>query len=143
MRATGLPSRRAEPVRRAGPDASRVALRSHSKAQIAFVNFHQRLPSLDLLADINKPRDDFAGNAKAEIALHPGRNDAREAAFGFAGPRRGHESDEWSVLPRVAYGRGFPRTKEKRGECGRPEHREQHAPQHDSGSPFHSHRLTK
>src|SRR6185437_712417 len=93
--------------------------------------------------DIHKSFDDLASDAKTEIALYPRSDDAREGVFGSGHPRWRHQSDDRSFLPRVAHGRGFLRAKGERDECGRPKHREQHAPQHDSGSPFHAHRLTK
>ena len=86
-----------------------VALRRERKAKVGFVDPHQRLTGFDLLPDIHQPFHDLAGDAKAEIALHPRRYDAREAAFGSGHPRGRHQSDDRRFLPRVAHGSGFLR----------------------------------
>ena len=114
-----------------------IALGHHNEAQIALVDLHQGLSGLDLLTHVDETLHDFSGHAKAEIALHPGGDGAGEAAVGFGG-RCGHgQPDERSVLPRVADGGRFLRTKEECTECRRPERREQDAPHHKHGLPFH------
>jgi hypothetical protein len=105
-----------------------VAFGGHGKAQIALVNFHDRLACLDLLADIDEPRDDFSGDAKAEIALHPGRDDPCEAAFGVGGARGRRHPDKRCFLSRVAYGPSIVSGKRKRDQCSSAQHRQHGAP---------------
>ena len=97
-----------------------VALCRERKAQVGFVDPHQRLAGFDLLTGIHKPLHDLAGDAKTEIALHPRPYDAREAAFGSAHPRCRRQSDDRRFLPRVAHGGGCLRANGKCGECGHP-----------------------
>src|SRR5436190_18109946 len=97
--------------------------------------------SSDVCSSDLKPFLDFTGDAETEIALDPGRNDARKAPFGFSSSRCAHQPDEWSFLPRIAHGEGCPRVNGKCDECGRPGRRDQDGPQHDNGSLFHAHLL--
>ena len=97
-----------------------VALRRERKTKVRLVDPHQRLTGFDLLTDIHKPFHDLAGDAKAEIGLHPRPYDAREAAFGSHHPRCRRHSYDRSFLPRVAHGRGCLRAKGNRDECGQP-----------------------
>ena len=82
------------------------------------------LTSFCLLTDIHKPFDNLAGDAEAEIALHPRPYDAREAAYGTAYPRCRRQPDDGRLLPRVARGGSFLRGIVKCGECRRPWHRD-------------------
>ena len=84
-----------------------VALRGKPKAEVGFVDPHQRLPGFYLLADVHKPFDDLAGDAKTEIAFHPRAYGAGETAFGSGYPRGRHEADHRRFLPRVTRGGGF------------------------------------
>src|SRR5205823_919245 len=120
-----------------------IALCRERKAEIGFVDPHQRLTGFYLLPDIHEPFHDLAGDAKAEIALDPRPYDAGEAAVGSGHPRRRHEPDDRWLLPRVADGGSFLRAKEKCAESGRPERREHDASEHNSGSLFHGRRLSK
>jgi hypothetical protein len=111
------------------------------KAKIGFVDPHQRLAGIDLLPDIDKPLDDLAGDAETEIALHPGRDDAGEAAFRAGDRRCRRQPDDRGFLPRVAHGRGSLRADGQRGECRGRRRREQDAPHHHYGSQLRAHRL--
>ncbi|HZD27387.1 MAG TPA: hypothetical protein VE251_01670 [Xanthobacteraceae bacterium] len=56
---------------------------------------------MNLLADIDEALDNFARNAKAEIALHARRNDARECPLGGHGRLRDGDLDELGSLTRI------------------------------------------
>jgi hypothetical protein len=98
-----------------------VALRREREAKVGFVDSHQRLTGFDRLPDIHQPFHDLTGDAKAEIALHPRRYDAREPAFGTGHPCGRSQSDDRRFLSRVTHSRG--RTKGKCDDCGCPKHR--------------------
>ena len=119
----------------------RIALGGQGETQIGFVDAHEGLARLDLLADVHEPSDDLAGNAKAEIALHPGRNDTCEAAFGVGRPRGRHQPDKRRFLPRIGYGGGLLRPHRDNGEYGNRQRREQGSPKHQNRSFFRGHDL--
>jgi hypothetical protein len=51
----------------------RVFLSGQGKPQVGLINPHERLTGGHLLALVNKPLNDFAGDAEAQITLDPGR----------------------------------------------------------------------
>ncbi|MEY9798908.1 hypothetical protein ABH984_006923 [Bradyrhizobium ottawaense] len=112
-----------------------VALRRKRKAEVGLVDPHERLPGFDLLADIHQPLDDLAGDAKAEIALHPRADGACEPALGAVHPRGLHQADHRRLLPRVAHGRGLWGENAETDECGHP--RRDHNTGQNGSSPFH------
>ena len=69
--------------------------------EILLVEAHERLAGVNLLADIDEALDHLARNAKAEIALHARRNDARECPLGGHGRLRDGDLDELGSLTRI------------------------------------------
>jgi hypothetical protein len=80
------------------------------KIEICLIEPHQRIAGADGLTDIDKALDHFAGNAEAEVALHPRRNDAGEGAQGAGARLGGRNLNQLRPLTGVALDGGH-RTK--------------------------------
>jgi hypothetical protein len=63
------------------------------------------------MADIHQAFDDLAGNAEAQIALHPGRDSTREAALRIHDRPWRHQPDDRGILPGIADRRRVPRAR--------------------------------
>jgi len=116
-----------------------VEFRRKRKAEVGFVDPHQRLPGFDLFTDIHEPFDDLAGDAKTEIAFHPRAYRAGETAFGSGHPRGRHQADHRRFLPRVTRRGGFLGGNDKSSEDGRSGRRDQDTSQDHKSALFHRH----
>ena len=116
-----------------------VALRRQRKAEVGFVDPHQRLPGFDLLTDIREPFDDLAGDAKTEIAFHPRACGSGETAFGSGHPRGRHQADHRRFLPRVTRRRSFLGGNNKSSDDGCSGRRDQDTSQDHKSALFHRH----
>jgi hypothetical protein len=82
---------------------------------------HERLAGAHLLPDIDEALDHLARHAKAEIALHAHRNNARERPLGGPGRLRDGDLDELGSLTRIELRRPIRLTADCR--CRTEDHR--------------------